>query len=87
MAVAPSGGGFDQIITTDLHGLCTKRHTGTSASAPLVSGMIALGLEESGRKKIILLWIINFRPISDKSKVDLERCSIYSHKDFNLQRS
>ena len=50
MAVAPSGGGFDQIMTTDLHGLCTKRHTGTSASAPLVSGMIALALEESGRK-------------------------------------
>ena len=54
MAVAPTGGGFDQIITTDLHGLCTKRHTGTSASAPLVSGMIALGLEESGRKKNLI---------------------------------
>ena len=52
MAVAPSGGGFDQIITTDLHGLCTKRHTGTSASAPLVSGMIALGLEEFWKKNL-----------------------------------
>ena len=84
MAVAPSGGGFDQIITTDLHGLCTKRHTGTSASAPLVSGMIALALEESGRKKFYFVLKINFHPVSDKSKVDLERCSIYSHKDFNL---
>ena len=37
---------LDQITTTDLHGICTQRHTGTSASAPLVSGMIALGLEE-----------------------------------------
>ncbi|XP_069864694.1 proprotein convertase subtilisin/kexin type 4 isoform X6 [Dipodomys merriami] len=34
-----------QIVTTDLHHQCTKRHTGTSASAPLAAGMIALALE------------------------------------------
>ncbi|XP_063476689.1 proprotein convertase subtilisin/kexin type 4 isoform X4 [Symphalangus syndactylus] len=34
-----------QIITTDLHHRCTDQHTGTSASAPLVAGMIALALE------------------------------------------
>uniref|UniRef100_G1QM37 Proprotein convertase subtilisin/kexin type 4 n=1 Tax=Nomascus leucogenys TaxID=61853 RepID=G1QM37_NOMLE len=32
-------------ITTDLHHRCTDRHTGTSASAPLAAGMIALALE------------------------------------------
>ncbi|XP_012878148.1 PREDICTED: proprotein convertase subtilisin/kexin type 4 [Dipodomys ordii] len=32
-------------VTTDLHHQCTKRHTGTSASAPLAAGMIALALE------------------------------------------
>ena len=34
-----------QIVTTDLHHLCTSRHTGTSASAPLAAGMMALALE------------------------------------------
>ncbi|XP_019368708.1 PREDICTED: proprotein convertase subtilisin/kexin type 4, partial [Gavialis gangeticus] len=34
-----------QIVTTDLHHRCTNRHTGTSASAPLAAGMIALALE------------------------------------------
>ncbi|NXX23568.1 PCSK4 convertase, partial [Podargus strigoides] len=34
-----------QIVTTDLHHRCTDKHTGTSASAPLVAGMIALALE------------------------------------------
>lgn len=32
-------------VTTDLHHQCTDKHTGTSASAPLAAGMIALALE------------------------------------------
>ncbi|NXC38311.1 PCSK4 convertase, partial [Penelope pileata] len=34
-----------QIVTTDLHHRCTDRHAGTSASAPLAAGMVALALE------------------------------------------
>ncbi|KAM6369201.1 proprotein convertase subtilisin/kexin type 4 [Pluvialis apricaria] len=34
-----------QIATTDLHHRCTNKHTGTSALAPLATGMIALPLE------------------------------------------
>ena len=34
-----------QILTTDLHHKCTASHTGTSASAPLAAGIIALALE------------------------------------------
>ncbi|NXX76699.1 PCSK4 convertase, partial [Urocolius indicus] len=34
-----------QIVTTDLHHGCTDTHTGTSASAPLAAGIIALALE------------------------------------------
>ena len=34
-----------QIMTTDLHGKCTERHTGTSASAPLAAGIFALVLQ------------------------------------------
>ncbi|XP_066492524.1 proprotein convertase subtilisin/kexin type 4-like [Tiliqua scincoides] len=35
----------EQIVTTDLRHTCTDKHTGTSASAPLAAGMIALALE------------------------------------------
>ncbi|KAJ8003007.1 hypothetical protein DPEC_G00164890 [Dallia pectoralis] len=34
-----------QIVTTDLRQNCTDSHTGTSASAPLAAGIIALALE------------------------------------------
>ncbi|XP_062815214.1 proprotein convertase subtilisin/kexin type 4 isoform X2 [Anolis carolinensis] len=37
--------GERQIVTTDLRHTCTGSHTGTSASAPLAAGMIALALE------------------------------------------
>ncbi|BFZ02510.1 hypothetical protein BsWGS_05549 [Bradybaena similaris] len=38
-------GGEKQIVTTDLRQSCTESHTGTSASAPLAAGIIALALE------------------------------------------
>uniref|UniRef100_A0A8B9U168 Proprotein convertase subtilisin/kexin type 4 n=1 Tax=Anas zonorhyncha TaxID=75864 RepID=A0A8B9U168_9AVES len=34
-----------QIVTTDLRHRCTAKHAGTSASAPLAAGMVALALE------------------------------------------
>lgn len=34
-----------QVVTTDLHHMCTSSHTGTSASAPLAAGIVALALE------------------------------------------
>ena len=34
-----------KVITTDLHGRCTAKHTGTSASSPMAAGMVALALE------------------------------------------
>ncbi|XP_016922804.2 furin-like protease 1 isoform X1 [Apis cerana] len=37
--------GEKQVVTTDLHHLCTTSHTGTSASAPLAAGICALALE------------------------------------------
>ncbi|CAM9404633.1 unnamed protein product [Lampetra planeri] len=37
--------GQKQIVTTDLRMRCTSSHTGTSASAPLAAGIIALVLE------------------------------------------
>ncbi|XP_019410471.1 PREDICTED: proprotein convertase subtilisin/kexin type 5 isoform X4 [Crocodylus porosus] len=41
-----SGESYDRkIITTDLRHRCTDSHTGTSASAPMAAGIIALALE------------------------------------------
>ncbi|XP_050520597.1 neuroendocrine convertase 1-like isoform X2 [Daktulosphaira vitifoliae] len=50
IATAYSGGSQDsiQVITSDLNNTCTTTHTGTSAAAPLVSGIVALALEANG---------------------------------------
>uniref|UniRef100_A0A915PJF1 P/Homo B domain-containing protein n=1 Tax=Setaria digitata TaxID=48799 RepID=A0A915PJF1_9BILA len=47
LATAYSSGatGERMIVTTDLHHSCTNAHTGTSASAPLAAGIVALTLE------------------------------------------
>ncbi|XP_039610855.1 proprotein convertase subtilisin/kexin type 4-like [Polypterus senegalus] len=45
LTTAYSGGVVPQVVTTDLRHRCTQRHSGTSASAPLVAGIIALALE------------------------------------------
>ncbi len=47
MAVTYSSGAYtdQKIATTDLMNQCTTSHTGTSASAPLAAGIIALVLE------------------------------------------
>uniref|UniRef100_A0A1I8IFK7 Peptidase_S8 domain-containing protein n=1 Tax=Macrostomum lignano TaxID=282301 RepID=A0A1I8IFK7_9PLAT len=37
------------VATTDLHGSCTDAHTGTSASAPIAAGIIALALSVNPR--------------------------------------
>ena len=34
-----------KVVTTDLHGKCTPKHTGTSASSPMAAGITALTLE------------------------------------------
>ncbi|XP_025076934.1 furin-like protease kpc-1 [Pomacea canaliculata] len=47
LATTYSSGAFNekQIVTVDLHQRCTETHTGTSASAPLAAGIVALILE------------------------------------------
>ncbi|KAJ3071164.1 Proprotein convertase subtilisin/kexin type 7, partial [Quaeritorhiza haematococci] len=44
LAVTYSGGNGIGIVTTDVDGMCTSGHSGTSAAAPLAAGMIALML-------------------------------------------
>ncbi|XP_021936626.1 neuroendocrine convertase 1-like isoform X4 [Zootermopsis nevadensis] len=55
MAATYSSGAYsDQMIaTTDLRNTCTIKHTGTSASAPLAAGIIALALEVKKNATIV----------------------------------
>ncbi|CAD5123129.1 DgyrCDS11503 [Dimorphilus gyrociliatus] len=43
------GSGEKQIVTTDLRKGCTETHTGTSASAPLAAGIVALALQANSQ--------------------------------------
>ncbi|KAI1296557.1 Neuroendocrine convertase 1 [Halotydeus destructor] len=72
MAVAYSSGTYtdQKIATTDLHNKCTVEHTGTSAAAPLATGIIALLLEANGNLtwrdvQHLVVYTSNFRPLSD----------------------
>uniref|UniRef100_A0A0K0F694 Proprotein convertase subtilisin/kexin type 4 (inferred by orthology to a human protein) n=1 Tax=Strongyloides venezuelensis TaxID=75913 RepID=A0A0K0F694_STRVS len=51
LATTYSSGNSDErmIVTTDLHHSCTSGHTGTSASAPIAAGIVALTLEANPR--------------------------------------
>lgn len=54
IATTYSSGEFNdrRLVTTDLRHRCTDGHTGTSASAPIVAGIIALTLEAN----LLLTW-------------------------------
>lgn len=67
MVVTYSSGSGEYIHSTDLHGKCSDRHGGTSAAAPLASGIFALVLEANPQ----LTWR------------DLQYISILSAKQIN----
>ena len=55
-----------QIVTTDLHNICTQSHTGTSASAPIAAAILALALEANAalgwrdmQHLLGMIWAIN----------------------------
>ncbi|XP_064404069.1 neuroendocrine convertase 2-like isoform X2 [Halichondria panicea] len=61
---------FDQIYTTTLNGECTDDFTGTSASAPLVSGVITLALQANHELtwrdvQYLLVYTSNTDPLTD----------------------
>ncbi|XP_023717967.1 neuroendocrine convertase 1 isoform X2 [Cryptotermes secundus] len=74
MAATYSSGAYsDQMIaTTDLRNTCTIKHTGTSASAPLAAGIIALALEVNPELtwrdvQHLVMWTAEYAPLSDNT--------------------
>ncbi|XP_019768309.2 neuroendocrine convertase 1 [Dendroctonus ponderosae] len=72
LAVTYSSGAYkDQMIaTTDLNNQCTIKHTGTSASAPLAAGIIALALEVNPSLtwrdvQHLIVWTSELAPVAD----------------------
>ncbi|KAL6263420.1 hypothetical protein P5V15_006211 [Pogonomyrmex californicus] len=66
-----SGAYYDQMIaTTDLRNTCTTRHTGTSASAPLAAGILALALQVNNNLtwrdiQHLITWSSEYSPLSE----------------------
>nr|XP_012228829.1 PREDICTED: neuroendocrine convertase 1-like isoform X1 [Linepithema humile] len=66
-----SGAYHDQMIaTTDLKNTCTTRHTGTSASAPLAAGILALALQVNNNltwrdTQHLIAWSSEYSPLSE----------------------
>ncbi len=58
--------------TTDLRDTCTTKHTGTSASAPLGAGVMALLLEA----KWVLVYAVNYAILFCTINVQCNACSI-----------
>ncbi|KAH8025767.1 hypothetical protein HPB51_011098 [Rhipicephalus microplus] len=71
MAAAYSSGAYtdQKVSTSDLHDSCTTQHTGTSASAPLAAGIVALVLQANpdlGWRDVqhLVAWTSDFAPLS-----------------------
>ncbi|KAJ3129631.1 Proprotein convertase subtilisin/kexin type 7 [Nowakowskiella sp. JEL0407] len=85
LAVTFSGGAGLAITTTDLDGQCTNEHSGTSAAAPIASGIIALVLSirnDLGWRDIQHL-IIKSTVVNDPSDGDWKKNGVglsVSHK-------
>ncbi|XP_064481947.1 neuroendocrine convertase 1-like [Ornithodoros turicata] len=72
MAATYSSGAYSdqKIATSDLHNKCTTEHTGTSASAPLAAGIIALVLQANPRLtwrdvQHLVAWTSDFEPLKN----------------------
>ncbi|KAI4477272.1 hypothetical protein M0804_012862 [Polistes exclamans] len=58
------------IVTTDLRNTCTTKHTGTSASAPLAAGILALALQANKNLtwrdvQHLIVWTSEYGPLNE----------------------
>eukprot|EP00102_Acyrthosiphon_pisum_P004013 XP_001947137.2 PREDICTED: neuroendocrine convertase 1 [Acyrthosiphon pisum] len=90
MATAYSGSGQEKnVLTADVNGKCTDKHTGTSAAAPLVSGIIALAL--SAKPELtwrdvqhLIAWTSQVVPLSDNYGWNRNKAGFYYSVDFGF---
>jgi len=89
-ATAYSGAGFEKnVLTTDIGGTCTNKHTGTSAAAPLVSGIIALALSENSELswrdiQHLIAWTSQVAPLSDNYGWNMNKAGFFYSTDFGF---
>ncbi|XP_050441941.1 neuroendocrine convertase 1-like [Adelges cooleyi] len=89
-ATAYSGSGLTQnVVTTDVGGGCTLKHTGTSAAAPLVSGIIALALSANPSLtyrdvKHLLAWTSQIAPLENNYGWIRNAAGFYYSLDFGF---
>jgi len=81
--------GEKRIVTTDLHNECTERHTGTSASAPLAAGIIALALEVNPRLtwrdiQHIVVWTSNWEPLKNDQDWSPNGVGLHVNRKFGF---
>ncbi|KAJ3640863.1 hypothetical protein Zmor_027398 [Zophobas morio] len=91
LAVTYSSGAYkDQMIaTTDLHNECTIKHTGTSASAPLAAGIIALALEVNPNLtwrdvQHLIIWTSEVAPLVDNLGWQQNAAGFYFNTRFGF---
>ncbi|KAL0100697.1 hypothetical protein PUN28_019229 [Cardiocondyla obscurior] len=72
LATTYSSGAYDdqKIVTTDLRNACTTQHTGTSASAPLAAGILALALQVNNNLtwrdiQHLIAWSSEYSPLCE----------------------
>ncbi|CAH0553623.1 unnamed protein product [Brassicogethes aeneus] len=91
LAVTYSSGAYkDQMIaTTDLNNECTIKHTGTSASAPLAAGIIALALEVNPNLtwrdvQYLVVWTSEPAPVVDNPGWQLNAAGFWFNTRFGF---
>ncbi|CAG9766656.1 unnamed protein product [Ceutorhynchus assimilis] len=91
LAVTYSSGAYkDQMIaTTDLNNQCTIKHTGTSASAPLAAGIIALALEVNPSLtwrdvQHLIVWTSELAPVADNPGWQKNAAGLWSNTKFGF---
>ncbi|XP_050520108.1 neuroendocrine convertase 1-like [Daktulosphaira vitifoliae] len=90
MVTAYSGAGNSKnIVTTDVRGGCTTKHTGTSAAAPLISGIIALALSANPSLtwrdvQHLIVWTSQVAPLANNLGWTRNQAGFYYSNDFGF---